>query len=109
MSPFQEGCIELGCLECEDAYLLSVDLALLGELPGLDLEHRGLVADFFRLLAERQDRECGRDDREHGEDRGGYGGELGREGERHGRRLARARPSGGSIGILGGSLSCHYP
>ena len=78
MSPFQEGCIELGCLECEDAYLLSVDLALLGELPGLDLEHRGLVADLLGLLAEGEDRECGRDDREHGEDRGGDSGDLAR-------------------------------
>jgi hypothetical protein len=69
-----EGLAELGRLEREDPYLLFVDLELLGKLLGLDLEHRGLVADLQRLLAEGADRvDCG-----------GYRGDLAGQVERHG-------------------------
>jgi hypothetical protein len=43
------GFPELLGLELENLDLLSIHLALLVELLGLDLEHRGLVADLFRL------------------------------------------------------------
>ena len=46
------GFPKLPGLELENLDLLSIDLALLVELLGLDLEHRGLVADLFRLAPE---------------------------------------------------------
>jgi hypothetical protein len=80
--------------EAEDFGLLLVELALLGELVGLDLEHLGLVADLLGLFAERADRVDGRDDGEHRKDRGCHGGQLGREDERHGRSVEPADAAG---------------
>ena len=74
-----EGFAEFCRLKFEDRGLQVGELALLIELLGLDLEHPGLVIDFFGLLAEGADRVDGRDDREHGEDRSGDSGDLARQ------------------------------
>lgn len=70
-------------LEGEHLGALRVDLDLLAELVGLDLEHLRLVPDLSSLTEPRQEREdCSREGQD-GEGQGGEGRELGREDERH--------------------------